>query len=40
MKFYITKNGEFLGTIYAPNYTTALARAVEIYGTNIEIEEK
>ena len=36
----IDKNGQYLGTIYAPNYSTAFERAVHEYGLEIEVEEK
>ena len=40
MKFKITDNkGRYLGHLYAPNYDTALGRAVSIYGIDVEVEE-
>ena len=36
----IDKNGQYLGTVYAPNYETALRRAVAEYGLEVEVEER
>ena len=39
MKFFVFKNGCVVGTVYAPNYSSAFDRAVKEYGLDIEVEE-
>ena len=39
MRFYVYRNNEKLGIIYAPNYQTALERAVREYGMDVDVEE-
>jgi len=39
MKFKVYRNEKLIGTIFAPNYSTAFERAVKIYGLDIDIEE-
>ena len=40
MMFIVIVDGKKVIEIYAPNYETALKRAIDRYGENVYVEEK
>ena len=38
-RYFVHREGQVVGVIYAPNYTEGLKRAAMEYGLDIELEE-